>query len=91
MWCTLFVGLLLVSCSSAMQTNDNQDDANNLGLLTSACADSFCKGGVSGLDLWLSLEAVSARQDFRFSAFLLADIYAVTGHAGRGPFSPAPR
>lgn len=54
-WCTLFVGLLLVSSASAVEKNDN-DDSNNLGLLTSACADNFCRNGVSGLDLWLSLE-----------------------------------
>lgn len=59
-WCTLFVGLLLVSSASAVEKNDN-DDSNNLGLLTSACADNFCRNGVSGLDLWLSLEEVSER------------------------------
>lgn len=71
-WCTLFVGLLLVSSAGGLESNDN-DDSNNLGLLTAACADNFCRTGVSGLDLWLSLEEVSFSEAFRFCAILLAD------------------
>lgn len=87
-WCTLFVGLLLVSSVSAV-ANDN-DDSNNLGLLTSACADNFCRSGVSGLDLWLSLEEVSDMNEpslpiFRAAVFQLA---GVTYSAHIRPGSP---
>lgn len=83
-WCTLFVGLLLVYYASAIEKNDN-DDSNNLGLLTSACADNFCRSGVSGLDLWLSLEEVRANKPSLpiFWAFFACG-YQHTPLTGRG-------
>ena len=66
------MGLLLVSSAGGLEQNDN-DDSNNLGLLTAACADNFCRTGVSGLDLWLSLEEVSFSEAFRFLTILVAD------------------
>ena len=35
--------------------NDNNND-NGLGLLAKTCAESFCRSGVQGLDLWISLD-----------------------------------
>lgn len=32
---------------------------NNLGLTAKACAETYCRAGTNGLDLWVSLEEVS--------------------------------
>lgn len=34
---------------------------NNLGLVSKHCADSFCRTGVNGLDLWICLEEVRGK------------------------------
>lgn len=31
---------------------------NNLGLTARACAQNFCRAGINGLDLWISMEEV---------------------------------
>lgn len=63
LWFVLLVVVLLVCAQPAAAgyqagKNDNDDD-NGLGLLAKTCAESFCRSGVQGLDLWISLEEVS--------------------------------
>lgn len=68
LWFVLLVVLLICAQPAAAGyqagKNDNNDD-NGLGLLAKTCAESFCRSGVQGLDLWISLEEVSATFEHR--------------------------
>lgn len=69
LWFVLLALVLLICAQPAVAgyqagKNDNNDD-NGLGLLAKTCAESFCRSGVQGLDLWISLEEVSATLNTR--------------------------